>query len=128
VKPLVYRKSRRVRGTEPERHRLHIAKGDTVRVISGAHRGREGKVLKVYPKLFRVEVEGIVHKKHKRANTADAQGGIIEIPAPLAASNVMLIDPKSGEPTRVRRRLDADGVAERVSVKSGQPILRVRAS
>jgi large subunit ribosomal protein L24 len=128
VKPLVYRKSRRVRGTEPERHRLHIAKGDTVRVIRGEHRGREGKVLKVDPKRFRVEVEGIVHKKHKRANTPEGQGGIIEIPAPLAASNCMLLDPKSGEPTRVRRRRDADGVAERVAVKSGQPIPRVRAS
>lgn len=128
MKPLVYKKSRRVRGSEPPRHRLHLTKGDTVRVISGEHRGREGKVLKVYPKTARVEVEGIVHKKHKRASSADAQGGIIEIPAPLAASNVMLLDPKSGEPTRVRRRRDADGTVERVAVKSGQPIPRVRAS
>jgi len=128
VKPLVYKKSRRIRGSEPPRHRLHVTKGDTVRVIRGEHRGREGKVLKVYPKTARIEVEGIVLKKHKRASSADAQGGIIEIPAPLAASNLMLLDPKSGEPTRVRRRRDADGTVERVAVKSGQPIPRVRAS
>ncbi len=128
MKPLVYRKSRRVRGKEPERHRLHLAKGDTVRVIRGEHRGREGKILRVYPKRFRVEVEGIVLKKHKRASGTDTQGGIIDVPAPLAASNLMLLDPKTGEPTRVRRRRDADGTVERVAVKSGQPIPRVRAS
>ena len=128
MKPLVYRKSRRARRAAPRPPRLHIAKGDTVRVIRGEHRGREGKVLKVYPKRFRAEVEGITLKKHKRASGQDAQGGIIDIPAPLAASNLMLIDPKSGEPTRVRRRRDADGVAERIAVKSGQPIPRVRAT
>ncbi len=56
------------------------------------------------------------------------EGGIIEFPAPIAASNVMLLDPKSGEPTRVRRRRDKDGTVERVAVKSGQPIPRVRQS
>jgi len=126
VKPLVYRKSRRVRGSELPRHKLHLAKGDTVRVIRGEHRGREGKVLRVDPKRFRVEVEGIVLKKHQRATTA-GQGGIIEIPAPLAASNLMLLDPKTGVPTRVRRRRAADGTVERVAVKSGQPIPRVKA-
>src|SRR6266404_1840923 len=50
---------RKDRGTEPERHKLHLAKGDTVRVIRGEHRGREGKILEVYPKRFRVIVEGI---------------------------------------------------------------------
>jgi large subunit ribosomal protein L24 len=127
VKPLVYRKSRRVRGTEPLRHKLHVAKGDTVRVIRGEHRGKEGKVLHVYPKRFRVVVEGVnIVKKHKRATTPGGESGIIEFPAPIAASNVMLLDPKSGEPTRVRRRRDKDGTIERISVKSGQPIPRVR--
>jgi large subunit ribosomal protein L24 len=96
-------------------------------VIRGEHRGREGKILQVYPKKFRIVVEGVnVVKKHKRATTAKGESGIIEIPAPIAASNVMLLDPKSGEPTRVRRRRDKDGTIERVAVKSGQPILRVR--
>jgi large subunit ribosomal protein L24 len=128
MKPLVYKKSRKVRGTEPERHKLHVAKGDTVRVISGEHKGREGKILLVYPKKFRVVVEGInLLKKHKRATTAQGESGIIEIAGPIAASNVMLLDPKSGEPTRVRRRRDKDGTIERIAVKSGQPIPRVRA-
>lgn len=129
MKPLVYKKSSRRRvGREPERHKLHIAKGDTVRVISGEHRGKEGKVLRVYPKEFRVEVEGVnIVKKHKRAASANEESGIVELTAPIAASNVMLLDPKSGEPTRIRRRLDKDGTAERVAVKSGQPIPRVKA-
>jgi large subunit ribosomal protein L24 len=128
MKPLVYKKTRRERGTEPERHKLHVAKGDTVRVIRGEHRGREGKILQVLPKKFRVVVEGVnLLKKHKRATTAQSESGIIEIAGPIAASNVMLLDPKSGEPTRVRRRRDKDGTIERIAVKSGQPILRVRA-
>jgi large subunit ribosomal protein L24 len=127
MRRLVYRKSRKVRGREPERHKLHLAKGDTVRVISGEHRGREGKILEVHPKRFRVVVEGVnIVKKHKRPTSAEAVGGIIEMPAPIAASNVMLLDPKSGEPTRVRRRKDNDGNVVRVAVKSGQPIPRVR--
>jgi large subunit ribosomal protein L24 len=127
VKPLVYRKSRRSPGHEPERHKLHIAKGDTVRIIAGEQRGKEGKVLRVFPKQFRVVVEGVnVVKKHKRAASANEESGIIEFAAPIAASKVMLVDPKSGEPTRIRRRLDKDGTAERIAVKSGQPIPRVR--
>ncbi len=127
MKPLVYRKSRRDRRQpEPPRFKLHITKGDTVRVISGEFRGKEGKVLRVLPKKGRVVVEGInVVKRHKRA-TQTAEGGIIQFPAPIHASNVMLLDPKSGEPTRVRRRKDTDGTVERLSVKSGQPIPRTR--
>jgi large subunit ribosomal protein L24 len=127
MKPLVYKKSRRVRGTEPPRHKLHVAKGDTVRVIRGEHRGKEGKILHVYPKRFRVVVEGVnLVKKHKRATTPQGESGIIEFAAPIAASNVMLLDPKSGTPTRIRRRLDKDGTVERIAVRSGQPIPRVR--
>src|SRR5437879_13719677 len=104
MRRLVYRKSRRERGREPERAKLHVAKGDTVRVIRGEHRGREGKILRVYPKQFRVIVEGVnIVKKHKRATTPQAESGIIEFPAPISAANVMLLDPKSGEPTRVPR-------------------------
>src|SRR6185437_4228864 len=128
MKPLVYKKSRRrAESREPERHKLHIAKGDTVRVISGEHRGKEGRVLHVYPKKFRLVVEGVnVVKKHKRATTPQGESGIIEFAAPIAASNVMLLDPKSGNPTRVRRRHDKEGKLERIAVKSGQPIPRVR--
>ena len=127
MRRLVYRKRRRSRGAEPPRHKLHIAKGDTVRVICGEYRGREGKVLEVHPKEFRVVVEGVnMVKKHKRATTAQSESGIIELAAPIAASNVMLLDPKSGEPSRVRRRRNQDGTVERVAAKSGQPIPRVR--
>jgi large subunit ribosomal protein L24 len=127
MKPLVYRKSRRVRGTEPVRHKLHVAKGDTVRVISGDDRGKEGRVLQVHPKVFRITVEGVnIVKKHQKARTADQESKIIEMPAPIAASKVMLLDPKSGEPTRVRRRRDKDGTVERIAARSGQPIPRVR--
>ena len=127
MRRLVYRKSRRVRGTEPARYKLHVAKGDTVRVIRGEHRGKEGKILHVYPKQYRVVIEGVnLVKKHKRATTPQAESGIIEFPAPIAASNVMLLDPKSGEPTRVRRRRDKDGTIERIAAKSGQPIPRNR--
>ena len=73
-------------------------------------------------------VEGVnLLKNYKGATTAQAESGIIEIAGPIAASNVMLLDPKSGEPTRVRRHRDTDGTIERVAVKSGQPIPRVRA-
>ena len=127
MKPLVYKKSRRVRGRVPERHKLHVAKGDTVRVISGEHRGQEGKVLHVYPKKFRVVVEGVnIVKKHRKARNADEQSGIIEAPAAMHASNVMLIDAKTGEATRTRARIDADGTKERVGVRTGEPIPRTR--
>ncbi len=125
MRRLVYRRSRKTRGREPVRHKIRIAKGDTVRVIRGDDRGKEGKVLHVYPKTFRVTVEGVnIVKKHRKRG--DEPGEIVSMAAPIAASNVMLLDPKSGEPTRVRRRRDADGTIERIAVKSDQPIPRVR--
>src|SRR5437764_14182909 len=100
MRTLVYRKSRRERGREPERHKLHVAKGDTVRVIRGEHRGKEGKLLRVHPKQFRIVVEGVnVVKKHKRATGAPgSESGIIEFPAPIAASNVICSTRSRGSP------------------------------
>ncbi len=73
----------------------------------------------------RVAVEGVkIVKRHKKARSEGEESGIIEFPALIDASNVMLIDPKSGEPTRIRHKRDKDGVAERISVKSGQAIPR----
>jgi large subunit ribosomal protein L24 len=127
MKPLVYKKSRRVRGTKPVRHKMHLAKGDTVRVISGDDRGKEGRILQVNAKTFRVTVEGVnLIKKHQKARTPDQQSEIVTKAAPIAASKVMLLDPKSGRPTRVRRRRDKDGTVERIAARSGQPIPRTR--
>jgi large subunit ribosomal protein L24 len=105
---------------------MHITKGDRVRVIRGEDAGSEGAVLRVLPKVNKVVVEGVnVITKHKRA-TGTEEGGIIKYPAAIDASNVMLLDPKSGEPTRVRRQKDKDGTVERISRRSGQPISRNR--
>lgn len=127
MRPLVYRKGKRKRKAPAIRHKMSITKGDTVRVISGEEKGKEGRVLRVDPTRRRVVVEGVkVVKRHKAQTGPDAEGGIIEFPAPIDVSNVMLLDPKSGEPTRVRHRKNKDGTIERISVKSGQSIPRSR--
>ncbi len=109
------------------REPVHVTMGDVVRVMRGDDAGKEGKVIRVHHKTGRITVEGInIVKKHRRARTAEEQSAIIEMAAPIAASNVMLIDPQSGQPTRVRARLDADGTKERIAVKSGQSIARNR--
>jgi large subunit ribosomal protein L24 len=126
MKPLVYRKARRVRQKPVVRQRMHVTAGDTVQLISGDDKGKRGKVLRVYPKTGRVAVEGVNIVKRHRRPTQTSQGGIVEFPAPVHHSKLMLIDPKSGEPTRIRRRKDADGTLERIAVKSGQSIVRNR--
>lgn len=109
------------------RQKMHVAKGDSVRVMRGEDAGKEGKVLRVYPKTGRIVIEGVnIVKRHRKARRADEQSAIIDFPAPIHASNVMLLDPKSGDPTRTRARIDEDGTKERVSVKSGEPIARAR--
>ena len=136
MRPNLYRKTDRPRAVNRKRHAdnaarqpVHVQKGDTVRVVRGDDKGKEGKVLRVYPKTGRVTVEGPnfkMAKRHRRARRAEEQSGILEMPRTIAISNVMLLDPKSGKPTRVRARLDADGTKERVSAKSGQAIPRAR--
>lgn len=122
----VHRKSKRKKNQRVIHHRMHITRGDKVRVVSGDDKGKEGSVLSVDRKKYRVTVEGVrIVKRHKRAQREGEESGIIEFPAPIDASNVMLIDPKSGEPTRIRRKRDNDGVLERISVKSGEAIPRV---
>lgn len=121
------RLSRQRHAINNERQKLRITKDDHVRVVRGDDKGREGKVLKVYPKTGRVLVEGVnIVKKHRRASGPEETGGIIEAPAPVHASNVMLIDPKAGTPTRIKMRIDTDGTKERLAVKSGEPIPRNR--
>jgi large subunit ribosomal protein L24 len=131
---LKHRKMDRPRAVNRKRHadnaarmKLHVSKGDTVRVVRGDDKGKEGKIIRVYLKTGRVTVEGVnLVKRHRRARTADEQSGIVEMAAPIHASNVMLLDPKSGEPTRTRRQIDEDGTKERIAVKSGDAIPRVR--
>jgi large subunit ribosomal protein L24 len=103
--------------------RLKIRKGDRVKVISGNYQGTEGTVLRVEPEKNRVVVQGVnLRKRHKKPSPAAPEGGIVEFEAPIHASNVMLLDPKSGEPTRVKSGVGADGRRERIAVKSGQAI------
>lgn len=100
-----------------------IMKGDRVRVIRGNHRDMEGTVLEVFRDAGRVRVEGVnMRKRHTRPTQADPDGGIITFEAPVHISNVMLIDPATGDPSRVRMRLEEDGTKERIAVKSGNPI------
>lgn len=126
MRKLVHHKKKRVRNGPVLRYKMHVTKGDTIRVIRGEFKGQEGTVLRVLPKSNRVVIEGInLVKRHKKA-TQEAEGGIIQFAAPIHASNVMLLDPKSGSPTRVRRKKDKDGTVERLSVRSGQAIPRKR--
>lgn len=129
---LKYRKGERGRYAKrhqgnAERVAMPITKGDTVRVMRGEDKGREGKVLRVFPKTGRLTVEGInIVKRHRKARRAEEQSEIVDMPAPIHHSNVMLLDPKSGAPTRIRRRIDEDGTKERISAKSGDAIPRTR--
>jgi large subunit ribosomal protein L24 len=126
MKPLVYRKAKRIRRKPPVRQRLHITKGDTVQVISGDDKGKRGKVLRAFPRTGRVTIEGVnIITRHVRP-TQTTQGGLVRREAPIHHSKVMLVDPKSNAPTRVRRRKDTDGTVERVSVRSGVAIPRSR--
>ncbi len=101
--------------------KLKIRKGDQVLVIAGASKGSEGEVLEVFPTKNRAVVEGVnIVKKHSKP-TGDNPGGINDIPAPIHISNLMLIDPKSGEPTRVGRR-EENGKLVRYGKNSGETV------
>ncbi|ART74681.1 50S ribosomal protein L24 [Sutcliffiella horikoshii] len=101
---------------------MHVKKGDKVVVISGKDKGKQGVILESYPKKDRVLVEGInVIKKHAKPSQENPQGGIINREAPIHVSNVMPLDPKSGEPTRVGYKV-VDGKKVRVATKSGEQL------
>ncbi|MBI4408887.1 MAG: 50S ribosomal protein L24 [Gemmatimonadetes bacterium] len=106
---------------------MHVRRGDRVKVIRGNYAGTEGTVLRVLPKENRVVVEGVNRRvKHARPTPNNPEGGRITFEAPISASNVMLIDPATGEPSRIRMRVEPDGTKERISVRSGNPIPRPR--
>lgn len=109
---------------QPGTLRAKIRKGDQVIVLAGRDRDRRGRVIEVLPAKNKVKVEGVaIVKRHTRANRAANQGGgIVESEAYIDISNVALLDPASGKPTRVRYDVGTDGTKTRVSTKSGQPL------
>jgi len=105
------------------RKKLHIKKGDTVVVISGESKGQKGKVLEVMAEKQRAIVEGVnMVSKHTKPNAEHPQGGILKQEAPYHISNLMNVDPSSGKPTRIGRRLNDKGKLVRYSKKSGEEI------
>ncbi|HEY5571014.1 MAG TPA: 50S ribosomal protein L24 [Bacteroidales bacterium] len=103
--------------------KLHIKKGDTVYVNTGEDKGKTGRVLSVLVKNSRAVVEGInMVSKHTKPNAKTPQGGIVKLEAPIHISNLNVLDPKSGKPTRIGRKLNDEGVLVRYSKKSGEEI------
>jgi len=102
--------------------KIKIKKDDLVKVIAGADKGAEGKVIEVYATKNRILVEGInIVSRHTKPNTESPDGGIIKKEAPIHISNVMLLDPSSGKTTRVGRKVE-DGKIVRYAKKSGEVI------
>ena len=105
--------------------KLHIKKGDTVKVIAGESKGAEGVVKKVFTESLRAIVDGEKIKKiskHTKPNAANPNGGIIKEEASIHVSNLMVVDPKSGKPTRVGKQKNAEGKSVRIAKKSGEEI------
>ena len=103
--------------------KLHIKKGDTVYVNSGEDKGKTGTVLKVLVKEGRAVVEGInMVSKNTKPSTKNPQGGIVKKEAPIHISNLNVVDPKTGKPTRVGRKRSSEGTLVRYSKKSGEEI------
>ncbi|MBF8376874.1 50S ribosomal protein L24 [Alicyclobacillus mali] len=100
---------------------MRVKTGDKVVVIAGKDKSKQGRILKVYPKEGRVVVEGVnVVKRHTKPNPQHPEGGIVEKEAPIHVSNVMIVDPKTGEPTRVGYKFLEDGRKVRYAKKSGE--------
>lgn len=105
---------------------MHVKKNDIVVVVAGNSRGKEGKVLKVFPETNKVIVEGVnVVKRHTRPSQKNPQGGVVQKEAPISSSNVMVKDPKSGSATRVGYARTTDAATGkkkvmRVAQKSGE--------
>jgi len=105
----------------------HVRKGDTVMVTAGADKGKVGEVLRVDPKAGKVLVQGINRVyRHLRPSRRHPQGGRIQKEMPIDISNVLPMDPKLNQPTRVGFRINADGDKERFAKKSGEALSVVR--
>ena len=104
-------------------NKLHIKKGDTVVVLAGDDRGKQGRVLSVQVAKQRAIVEGIsMVTKHTKPTAKHPQGGRIQMEAPIHISNLSLVDPKSGKPTRIAINVKEDGTKVRIAKKSGEEI------
>jgi large subunit ribosomal protein L24 len=107
---------------------MKIKKNDMVMIIAGNDKGKTGKILKVFPKSNKVIIEGInMRKRHTKPTQKNPQGGILEKEAPINASNVMMLDPKTNEPTRLGAQIILDEKtgkkkSVRVSIVSGEMI------
>ena len=109
--------------TQTQPAKLKIRKGDLVRVIAGDSKGSEGKIIEVNIAKGRAIVEGAnMVSKHTKPNAANPNGGIVKQEASIHVSNLMLVDPKTGEATRVGRTKNSDGKLVRVAKKSGEVI------
>jgi len=108
----------------PVRKKFHVRSGDTVMVISGNHKGKTGQITKMLPEKERAIVEGVnIVKRHIKPSQENPQGGIIEKEAPIHLSNLMVLDPQTGKPTRIGRRRNSEtGKLERYAKKSGEVI------
>lgn len=103
--------------------KIHIKKGDKVKVIAGDNKGSEGEVLRIIRDKYRAVVKGVnMVKRHVKPSAQNPQGKIVEMEAPIHISNLMLIDPKTGTPTRISRKRDENGKPLRVSKKSNEII------
>jgi large subunit ribosomal protein L24 len=103
--------------------KLHIKKGDVVYVNTGVDKGKQGRVLQVLVEKQRAIVEGVnMVSKSTKPNAKNPQGGFVKKEAPVHISNLNVIDPESGKPTRVGRRLNEKGVLVRFAKKSGKEI------
>jgi len=103
--------------------KLHVKKGDIVFVNAGEDKGKQGRILEIQRTTGKAIVEGInLVSRHTKPNAKSPQGGILKKEAPVDLSNLMLIDPTSGKPTRVGRKLDKDGKLVKYAKKSGEEI------
>lgn len=106
---------------------MKIRKGDQVEVLAGKHKGRQGVVAEALPSRNKVIVEGVnVAKRHTKPRSAEDPGGILDKPMPIDVSNVAIISPADGKPTRVGYRINDDGAKVRVCRRSGQEIPEVK--
>ncbi|MBF1059903.1 MAG: 50S ribosomal protein L24 [Prevotellaceae bacterium] len=103
--------------------KLHIKKGDTVCVLAGKDKKKTGKVVRVLVDKQRAIVEGLnMVQKSQKPNAKNPQGGFVRTEAPIHISNLNVVDPKTGKPTRIGRQLNAEGKLVRIAKKSGEEI------